>query len=259
MEKTSYDPGTPSWVDLSTPDLEGTKRFYGGMFGWEFEDAGEEAGHYHQALLRGRRVAGVGPAQPGGPPAAFWTTYLSGTDVDVHAEAIRSAGGRVPFEPMEVLSAGRMVVGQDPAGAMFGIWEPREHTGAQLVNEHATMTWNELLTRDLAGATAFYGSLFDFAFDDLPDQPDVGYKLLRLGESIVGGIWTIGDELPPDAPAHWTVYFQHDEVDAGLERVRELGGQVTRDPVDSPYGRWAVVQDPQGGVFRLIQSASPAS
>ena len=258
MEKTSYDPGAPNWADLSTPDLEGTKRFYGGLFGWDFEDAGEEAGHYHQALLRGRRVAGVGPAQPGGPPAAFWTTYLRGTDVDVHAEAITKAGGSVAFGPMEVLSAGRMVVGQDPTGAMFGIWEPGEHAGAELVNENATMAWNELLTRDLAGAIAFYGSIFDFAFDDIPDLPGGGYKLLRLGENLVGGIWTAGDDLPPDVPPHWTVYFHLDDVDAGLDRLRELGGQVTRDPVDSPYGRWAVVQDPQGAAFRLIQSASPS-
>ena len=69
-ERTSYEPGTPSWVDLSTPDLEAALRFYGGLFGWEFEDAGEEAGHYHQALIGGKRVAGVGPAQPGGPPTA---------------------------------------------------------------------------------------------------------------------------------------------------------------------------------------------
>ena len=84
-ERDGYDPGTPSWVDLTTPDLEGALRFYGGVFGWEFEDAGPEAGHYHQALVRGRRVAGLGPAQPGGPPVAYWTTYLSGTDVDAHA------------------------------------------------------------------------------------------------------------------------------------------------------------------------------
>ena len=253
MEKTSYDPGTPSWADLSTPDLDGALAFYGGLFGWEFEDQGREAGHYHQALLRGRRVAGIGPAQPGGPPAAFWTTYLQGTDVDAHAAAITAAGGRVAFGPMDVLTAGRMVVGQDPGGAMFGIWEPREHTGAQLVSEHATLTWNELLTHDLDGAAAFYGALFGYGFDDLPGEPSGGYKLLRLGDALVGGLWTV-DGVPP----HWTIYFQHDDVDAGLDRLRELGGRVQEDPVDSPYGRWATVQDPQGGGFRLIQPADPA-
>ena len=250
-ERTSYAPGSPSWVDLTVPDLEAALTFYGGLFGWEFEDQGEEAGHYHQALKDGRRVAGIGPNQPGAPPMAFWTTYLTGTDVDAHARAITDVGGNVTFGPMQVLDAGRMVAAQDPAGAMFGIWEPGEHTGAQLHDEHAALSWNELMTRDLDAAVRFYGSLFDYTFDPLPEQPD-GYRLLKLGEDYVGGIWRLTDE----APSEWVAYFKYDDVDAGFERARELGGELTADPMDSPYGRWAPVRDPQGARFRLI-SASP--
>lgn len=254
-ERTSYEPGTPSWVDLSTPDLEAALAFYGGLFGWEFEDAGEEAGHYHQAYLRGHRIAGVGPAQPGSPPMAFWTTYIQGTDVDEHAKAIADAGGSVAFGPMEIFDQGRMLVGQDPTGAMFGIWEPGAHAGAGLVNEHATMTWNELMTRDLDAATAFYGSVFPQTFEDLPEAGD--YKLIKVGDRMVGGIWKMSDEVPADVPPHWMAYFHVDDLDRALERVKELGGTLVRDPIDSPYGRFALVSDPQGGMFTLIQSANP--
>src|SRR6185436_8132541 len=99
-ERDGFPPGTPSWVDLTTPDLDGSLRFYGALFGWEFEDAGEEAGHYHMALVNGRRVAGLGPAQEGAPPYAYWTTYLAGTDVDASATAIRDVGGTVLFGPL---------------------------------------------------------------------------------------------------------------------------------------------------------------
>ena len=109
-ERTSYEPGTPSWVDLTTPDLEASLRFYGGLFGWEFEDAGEEAGHYHQALLRGKRVAGIGPNPPGSPATTFWSTYFSGSDVDAHAKAVAEAGGQVSFGPTDVMDQGRMLV-----------------------------------------------------------------------------------------------------------------------------------------------------
>jgi uncharacterized protein len=248
-ERDSYDPGTPSWVDLTTPDLDGALRFYGGLFGWEFEDQGEEAGHYHQALKHGKRVAGIGPNQPGSPPMAFWTTYLTGTDVDAHAAAIAEAGGNVTFGPMQVLEAGRMVAAQDPAGAMFGIWEPGEHKGAQLVNEHGTLGWNELLTPDLDGAVRFYGALFDYAFEGLPEDPS-GYRLLKLGERFVGGIWTVTDGTPP----HWVTYFKFDEVDSGFERARELGGELLGEPSDSTYGRYGAVRDPQGAVFLLIET-----
>src|SRR5919106_1452125 len=180
-ERTSYAPGTPSWVDLTTTDLDGAQRFYGGLFGWESADQGEAAGHYHQALKDGKRVTGIGPVQPGAPETAFWTTYLTGTDVDAHAAAIADAGGQVTFGPMQVMDAGRMVAARDPAGAIFGVWEPGAHNGAQLINEHATLGWNELVTGDLDGAVRFYGALFGFEFVPLPEAPD-GYRLLKLGD-----------------------------------------------------------------------------
>ena len=76
-ERTSYEAGTPSWVDLSTPDPDGAQRFYGELFGWEAEDAGpvEETGGYGMLRLRGKQVAGVGPVMdPNQPPV--WSTYV---------------------------------------------------------------------------------------------------------------------------------------------------------------------------------------
>jgi uncharacterized protein len=252
-ERDGYDPGTPSWVDLTTPDLEGALRFYGGLFGWDFEDAGEEAGHYHMASLRGKRVAGIGPAQPGSPPVAYWTTYLTGADVDAHASAIADAGGRVMFGPLDVLGEGRMLVAADPEGATFGIWQPQAHTGAQLVNEDATLTWNQLMTRKLDGAQRFYGAVFDYEFEALPDTP--GYQLVKVGGNVVAGMFAI-EGMPADVPPHWLTYFWLDDVDRGFEQVRELGGQVLSDPVDTAFGRWASVQDPQGATFCLIRGAT---
>ena len=250
-ERSGYEPGTPSWVDLTTPDLDAAKRFYGELFGWEFEDAGAEAGHYHQALLRGKRVAGLGPNPPESPPMAFWSTYFAGSKVDEHAKAITEAGGQVSFGPMDVMDQGRMLVGQDPLGAMFGVWEPRAHAGAQLVNEHAAFSWNELIGSDLEGATRFYGAVFGFELEGLPHTPpDVAYRLMKVSGNVVGGISGMGRDLPP----HWLTYFMHDDVDAGLAKARELGGELVAEIVDSPFGRYARVRDPQGAVFGLIAS-----
>jgi uncharacterized protein len=256
-ERERYAPGTPSWVDLSTTDLQDALRFYGGLFGWEFEDAGEEAGHYHQALVRGQRVAGISPLQPGAPPVTAWMTYLCGSDAGVHAAAIKDAGGTVMLDPMDVLGLGRMVVAQDPAGALFGIWEPQAHKGAQLVNENGAFSWNELMTRDVEAATRFYGAVFGHTFEQLPTDESGVYRLMQVDGQAVGGIWAMTDEVPPDVPASWMTYFWLDDVDAGFDRARELGGELLREPVDSPYGRFAPVRDPQGGVFSLIRGASP--
>jgi len=255
-EQDGYDPGTPSWVDLTTPDLEGALRFYGGVFGWEFEDAGEEAGHYHQALVRGRRVAGLGPAQPGSPPMAYWTTYLSGTDVDAHAAAIAEAGGTVMFGPLEVTGQGRMLIAVDAEGAMFGIWEPQGHKGAQLVNENAALTWNQLMSRNLDGAARFLGSVFPYAFEALPETPFDAYRVFTISGRVVGGMLAMSEEVPAEAPPHWLTYFWLDDVDAGARRTQELGGELMREPQDSPYGRSATLRDPQGAVFAVIRGVN---
>jgi predicted enzyme related to lactoylglutathione lyase len=236
-ERTGYAPGTPCWVDLATPDLQDALRFYGGLFGWELEDAGAEAGHYHQALVRGKRVAGIGPTQPGGPPMAVWTTYLSGSDVDRHAPAISAAGGTVIVEPFDVLGLGRMLMAQDPTGATFGIWEPQLQFGAELVNENAAMVWNELLTRDIATAMRFYGEIFDYTFEEIPESG--GYQMMKVEGRVCGGMWQMGDEMPPNVPPLWMNYFHLDDVDAGFDRAREHGGELITEPRDSPYGRLA--------------------
>jgi predicted enzyme related to lactoylglutathione lyase len=122
-ERTSYEPETPSWVDLSTPDLDGAKRFYGELFGWEAEDAGpvEETGGYGMFRLRGKLVAGVGPLMdPNQPPV--WSTYVSTDDADAAVARARDAGGQVHVEPMDVMDAGRMAFVGHPAGGCVGLW-----------------------------------------------------------------------------------------------------------------------------------------
>jgi predicted enzyme related to lactoylglutathione lyase len=164
---------------------------------------------------------------------------------------VTEAGGKVSFGPMEVMDQGRMLVGQDPTGAMFGVWEPLAHAGAQLVNEHAAFSWNELIGNDLEGATRFYGAVFGLSFEGLPDTPaDVPYQLMKVSDDIVGGISGMGGDDPPQ----WLTYFMHDEVDAGLAKVRELGGEQVGEPFDSPFGRWGRVRDPQGALFALIET-----
>jgi predicted enzyme related to lactoylglutathione lyase len=186
---------------------------------------------------------------------AYWTTYLSSADVDADAAAIAGAGGTVMFGPMDVFGQGRFLIAADPEGAMFGVWQPQAHKGAQLVNESGAFSWNERMTRDIDGVRSFYGSVFGIGFEDLPEMPPSAYQLLKVGENVVGGTFAMPADVPAEAPPHWLTYFWLDDVDAGFDRVRELGGTVLRDPIDSPYGRFAPVQDPQDGAFCLIRGA----
>src|SRR3954465_5492239 len=130
-ERASYEPGTPSWVDLATPDPAAAKQFYGELFGWEAEDAGppEETGGYAMFTLRGKRVAGVSPLMSEDQPPV-WSTYVSAGDADAGGGRARDAGGEAVIEPFDVMDAGRMAFVMHPAGGAIGVWRAGPHPRA---------------------------------------------------------------------------------------------------------------------------------
>ena len=247
MERDSYAPGTPSWVDLGSPDVEASAAFYSALLSWEVAEAHPEAGGYRIAHLRGLTVAGIGPQQG---PVSAWTTYFATDDADAHAAAITARGGTVLMGPMDVMDQGRMVISADPEGAAFGLWQAGAHTGAQVVAEPGAVGWNELWTRDVDQAKAFYPAVFGYTADD---DAMAGYTIWKVDEQMVGGAMTIPPDMPAEVPAHWAVYFVVDSVDASAARVTELGGAVVAPPFDvEGVGRIAMVHGPAFESFGLF-------
>jgi uncharacterized protein len=254
-ERTSYAPGTPCWVDLATPDIEAAERFYGELFAWEIPELpnSAEMGGYRRAKLGGRDVAGVMPLmQEGQPPA--WSTYISVDDADAIGRAIQENDGTMIAEPMTVASYGRLALFTDPEGAFFGIWEPADFAGAELVNEPGTVGWNELGTRDPEGAKRFYGAVFGWGHDDEPSDRVGTYTIWKAGDAMVGGMLDMNAlGMPAEIPANWLVYFGVEDADAAVEKVQSGGGTVMNGPIDIPVGRFAIVADPFGAAFAVMQ------
>jgi predicted enzyme related to lactoylglutathione lyase len=271
-ERDGYIPGVPSWVDTSQPDPEAAVDFYRGLFGWEFEDVmppGSE-GKYFIARVRGGDVAAVGSIPEGAPAAAMWNTYVWVESADETASKVRDAGGGVVMEPFNVMDAGRMAVFTDPEGAAFCVWQAREHKGARIVNEHGSLNFNGLNTRDVERARSFYGSVFGWTTLELPggaemwtlpgygdylerDNPGLRKLTAEAGApeafvDVVASINPIPDD-QPDAPAHWSVTFAVDDADAIAKRATELGGTVAIPPFDAPWVRMTIINDPQGATF----------
>ena len=250
-EVTAHAPGTPSWVDIGVPDIGAAATFYTGLFGWETEDMGEEAGHYTMCLLRGKPVAAIGPAMNPGPPA--WTTYITVASVDDTAAKITAAGGQVVAPPMDVMTAGRMAVASDPTGAFFSIWQAGESIGAEIVNEPGSLCWNELNTRDVDGALAFYEQVFG-----LGAQRGDAYNEFMLGDKVVGGCMPMPPMIPAEVPAHWLAYFAVSDIDASTAKAKTLGGMAMVEGMEAPdVGRFSVLGDTQGAVFAIIQLDNP--
>jgi len=249
--ETPWPQGTPSWVDLMVPDPTAAGEFYGRLFGWQIKDLGEEAGGYAIAEKSGRPAAGIGPIPQDQQMPAVWTTYIAVDDVDDIVSTVNGSGGQTLMPAMDVMDAGRMAVVSDAAGAVFGLWQARNHKGAEIVNEPGALTWNENMTRDYDGARKFYADVFGYEYEDVGDE-SFRYSVVNLSGGPVGGIGEISADLPADVPPHWMPYFSVADTDETLERAQALGATVLRPAQDSPYGRMAILQGPQGERFSVI-------
>jgi predicted enzyme related to lactoylglutathione lyase len=261
-EMTTYAPGTPCWVDLGSADLDGSIEFYGSLLGWDVPEAenAEQTGGYRIATSRSKSAAGMMPLMQEGQPSA-WTTYVSVDDADATTEKVKSASGQVVAEPMDVMELGRMAVFTDPTGALFGVWQPNQFSGAEVVNEPGAFSWNEVNTRDPEATKAFYGAVFGWTFNDM-DMGDAGtYTTLRHpdrseDEESIGGLFDMRGRVPDEVPPHWLTYFTIEDLDASIETAKGAGGGPTFGPLDLPNGRLAILHDPQGARFGLFEGTS---
>jgi len=274
-EREGYIPGVPCWVDTSQPDPEAALPFYGGLFGWEFENVMPEGsgGKYFSARIRGGDAAAVGSIPDGAPPMARWNTYVWVDSADETAAKARDAGGGVAMEPFDIMDAGRMAVLTDPEGAAFCVWQAKEHKGAKVVNEHGSLNFNGLATRDPEGAKAFYGAVFGWktlalgagqmwtlpGYGDHLEESTPGLRQDMAGMGAPEGFIDVVAALNPIAdddagtPAHWSVTFAVDDADAAAAKASELGGEIVAGPFDAPWTRMAVIKDPQGATFIASQ------
>ena len=251
-QRTQYTPGTFSWVDLTTTDQDAAKAFYSALFGWEADDQPVGEGMVYSMMnVSGKPVAAIS-TQPeaqremGIPP--LWNSYITVDDADQAAARAGELGANVHAPPFDVMDAGRMAVIADPQGAFFMVWQPKLHIGANLVNGPGLLSWNELHTPDLEGATSFYKDLFGWTTEDM-DMGGMTYRVIGVGDHGNGGLT---DMMPPGAPPHWLVYFGTDDLEGSVAKIGELGGTVVQPPMDIGEGnRVAVAQDPQGGIFAL--------
>lgn len=249
-ERSGYEHGVFNWVDLCTGDTDAAKVFYSALFGWSFADDLKDGELVYSVGLKNERpVVGLLP-QPAelsemGVPY-FWETYIKVDDVEAALAGVAEAGGTPMGPVVDVDSgAGRFVVVSDPTGGVVMLWEPVNHNGAELVNEHGTVCWNELLTSDVDAAFGFYTRLLGWTPVSMGEGALRG---IRQGEEIIGTV----SPTPPGVPSHWTVYFAVDDCDATVVQCVRLGGQVIVPAMDQPPGRMAQLADDQGAMFWVI-------
>jgi hypothetical protein len=158
---------------------------------------------------------------------------------------------------MDVMDAGRMAVFADPLGAVIGLWQPKEHIGAQLANEPGSYCWSELITTDLEASKVFYAAVFGWdAMEQGPPGGPPAYTEFQLAGKSVGGMLEKSADMPADMPPVWGVYFAVADTDATVARAQELGATLFMGPTDIEPGRFAVLADNVGAMFSVLQLKS---
>ncbi len=249
--------GTLGWVDVAVPDTSIGEAFYSGLFGWKAQATEDENMPYTMFTKNGKKVAGMGPLSPeqmaaGQPP--MWTPYIIVDDLEATFNKAKELDAVVLLEPMQIFDAGSMFFVMDPVGAAIGFWQSGTHDGAEVFNEPGTVTWNDLGCRDVPAAKAFYMNLLDWTSEEM-DMGGGSYTIFKVGDRSNGGTWDISEVMPDQVPAHWLTWFNVDDTDATAQLARDLGGSVMQEPNDSPMGKTAILTDPAGAVFAVIQSA----
>ena len=256
---TTHAPGTFNWPELATKDQEGAKKFYTGLFGWQYrdQDIGPQ-GIYTIFTRDGLDVAALytmdaGQASTGMPP--YWGTYVTVESADAAAEKAKSLGATVMMEPFDVMEHGRMAVITDPQGATFCVWQAKKHCGVGVYGEPNSLGWTQLNAKDTGVAKKFYSELIGWKVQDDAMGPEFGggfYTTWLKADGPAGGMM----QMPPGTPgpSHWLTYFAVTDVDATTAKAQSLGAATYVPPTDIPgTGRFAVLADGQGAAFALIK------
>jgi predicted enzyme related to lactoylglutathione lyase len=243
----------PVWVDNSSRDPAATKSFYGRLFGWTMVTNEDPAyGGYTIAQLDGKDAAGFGGQQDPNMPASVWNVYIGTRDAAADAAAVTAAGGTVIVPPFAVGEMGTMGFVRDPSGAVIGLWQSARMKGFEAHGANA-FSWAELNARGVDTAIPFHESVFGWTHRTSDMGNGSFYTEFLDGEDSLAGAQEMPPQLPPMVPSFWLAYFHVEDVAAAHGRALAAGGRSMVPAMDFPGGTFAIVADPQGGVFGLLR------
>lgn len=237
-----HHPGKFIWDDLLTTDVKTAKNFYGGLFGWTFE----QLGSYTIIINQNRQIGGivrigVSDKVTG---AARWISSLSVTDVKEAAALITSEGGQVHAGPLEQLNRGDAVLASDPQGAQLLLLRSKDGDPEDNTNPaFGSWLWHELWSNDPEAALVFYQKLLGYDYEGEKDD-----YLILLNE----GQWRAGIRYvaKPDVETRWVPVVRVADTEDTSKRAQQLGGKLLVGPLlTTNNNSVALLSDPSGALI----------
>ncbi|HEX4702594.1 MAG TPA: VOC family protein [Pseudonocardiaceae bacterium] len=248
-------PGNPCWLELATSAPATAMRFYRAVMGWEFEQRVDSGGlPYYMAMAAGEPVAGIRPVEW---PVTDWTVYLATPDLNALVRQSAVLGGRTVETGHVVPRVGVKALIEPPAGARFGACEIADDWtfGAGVPN---SLVWAEFITHYATHADEYFGELFDFTGKQFGDGGDDDYMVWYAGEDSVIGRVRMMPGTPSDVSARWIAHFHTSfdrDFDEAVRVAHDAGARLRFRPYTSQLGKVAVMSDPTGARFALIDPA----
>ncbi len=209
------------------------------------------------------------PERDGYIPGVPCWIDTSQPDPDAACDFYRGLFGWEFEDTMPQGSPGKYFIGRIRGGDVAAVGSIPE--GAP--NEHGSLNFNTLVTRNAEAAAAFYGAVFGWQMLTIPagvmwtlpgygdhleeKTPGLREQMTQMGApegfiDVVAALNPIADG-DAETPAHWRVTFTVDDAAATAAKAFELGGEIVSGPVDAPWARLAVINDPQGATFVASQ------
>lgn len=245
---TTSSVGKFIWRELITHDVEGAKRFYENLFGWNWESMPMEGDRpaYAHAALGDDYVAGILELECE-QPNAFWVPYVYVADVDGAVQAAVACGAHVAIPPTDMPEVGRLAFLNDPQGAPVYLFRPASGEGEETQPRVGEFCWEHLNTSDPTGAIAFYTKVV--GWDTLPIG-EMSFFTRDRGTKPVAVI----SQAPAGVPSHWLSYVMVDDLAATNAKAKALGGEVIEERIEVPgKGAFALLKDPYGALFMLSE------
>jgi len=252
---TEHHIGKVIWVELVTPDLAGSKRFYSGLFGWTFREIQKGHTQYAVAQVDGRPIAGLfqkaTPTDERRQPA--WLAFIAVSDVDAAKRTAVEHGAKVQFEPRTYPQRGRQAVLTDPDGASFAVLASSSGDPPDFLASPGEWIWSSLHARNPATEAEFYKSLFGYDVFDVPSDDGLKHVILSSQDYARASVNAFSDNSPQRHP-HWLNFVRVVDAAGATAKAVALGGRVLIEPhVDRHGGNVAVIADPTGAPVGLME------